>query len=165
MRNLARALGAALALVLLAQAGDAAVTANSIVTAQTPTRGIVQFLQGTDAAGTYKTLYTGGANGSRCFAMWSTNNDGSATHLITVQLVNSAVKYGGMSITSVINAGFANATPAQNLMSSTNWPGLPVDSNGNPFIELANGDTLQATYATALTSSDVLNIVAVCADY
>lgn len=165
MRNLARVLLLATALALPAQLGDAAVTANSIVTAQTPSRGIVQFLQGTDSAGTYKTLYTAGANGSRCFGMWTTNNDGSATHLVTVQVVNTSVKYGGVALTTVSNAGFANATPAQNLMSSTNWPGLPVDNAGNPYIALNNGDTIQATFATALTSSDLINIMAVCADY
>jgi hypothetical protein len=143
----------------------AAVTPNSIVTPQTVNRGIVQFLQGTDSAGTYKTLYTAGANGSRCYSMWSTNNDPSATHLLTVQIVNSAVKYGGVALTSVSSAGFVNGTPAQNLMSTTNWPGLPVDQYGNPYIELISGDTLQATFATALTASDLINIVTSCSDF
>lgn len=144
---------------------DAAVTANSVVTAQTPNRGIVQFLQGTDSAGTYKTLYTGGANGSKCVAVWENNNDGSATHLITLEVVNSSVKYGGIAITTASNDGYANATPAKNLFSPANWPGLPVDSDGNPFIFLANGDTLQATFATAITSSDKINLNAVCSDF
>lgn len=159
------ALLALAACIALPRSALPAVTANSIVTAQTPNRGIVQFLQGTDAAGTYKTLYTAGTNGSMCFSMWSTNNDPSATHLITVQIVNATVKYGGMAITSVESAGFVSGTPAQNLMSAANWPGLPVDSNSNPYIILASGDTIQATFATALTSTDVLNIVSSCVDY
>jgi len=162
MRKLALALTIS---ALTAHGASAAVTPNSIVTPQTPTRGVVQFLQGTDVAGTYKTLYTAGAFGSRCIGMWSTNNDASATHLITVQVVNAAVKYGGMAITSVVNAGFANAAPAQNLMSAANWPGLPIDNAGNPFLLLASGDTIQATFATALTATDVINIHTICADY
>ena len=59
----------ALCTVLLASPAFAAVTANSVVTAQTPNRGVVQFLQGTDSAGTYKTLYTAGTNGSICFGL------------------------------------------------------------------------------------------------
>jgi hypothetical protein len=158
---------ALLALCVVLPARDAlpAVTANSIITAQTPNRGIVQFLQGTDTAGTYKTLYTAGANGSMCFGMWSTNNDPSATHVITVQIVNAAVKYGGVALLSIVSAGFATGVPAQNLMSAAVWPGLPVDSNSNPYIVLASGDTIQATFATALTASDVLNIVTFCVDY
>lgn len=143
----------------------AAVTPNSVVTPQTPTRGTVQFLQGTDTAGTYKTLYTVLTNGARCNAMWSTNNDASATHLLTVQIVNTAVKYGGTSVTTTINQGFANGTAPLNLMSSTNWPGLPLDSGQNPYLQLVSGDTLQATFATALTAGDVVNIVASCQEY
>lgn len=157
----------ALAAALAFQIGvaEAAVTANSFVTPQTPNNGKVQFLQGTDSAGTYKTLYTAGSNGSRCYGLWSTNNDGSATHLITLQIVNNSVKYGGIALTSVESAGFANGAPAQNLLSSSVWPGLPIDQYGNPYIQLVSGDTLQATFATSLTTSDVINIVASCSDF
>jgi hypothetical protein len=153
---------ALLALFIVSHA-EAATTPNSVVTAQTPNRGVVQFLTA-DSATVYKTLYTAGANGSMCFGMWSTNSD-AATHLITVQLVAGAIKEGGMSITTVANAGFANAVPAQNLTSPANWPGLPTDSNGNPFILLASGDTLQATFTTAVTASAAVNIVVSCVDY
>lgn len=162
----ARRLAVALAGLLFASSvANAAVTANSIVTAQTPSRGVLQFLQGTDVAGTYKTLYTAGSNGAKCVAIWSTNNDPSATHLLTLQVVNGGVKYGGAALTTVVNAGFANAVPAQPFLSGGVWPGLPVDGSGNPYIILASGDTLQATFATAITSSDVINMEAVCAEY
>ena len=144
---------------------NAAVTANKIITLQTPSRGVVQFLQGTDSAGTYKTLYTGGSNGSKCIAIWMTNNDASATHLVTVQVVSSSVKYGGAALATKTSAGFTDGNPAQPVMTPAVWPGLPLDSDGNSFLFLASGDTLQATFATALTSSDVINLVAICADF
>ena len=153
------------AMLMIVGVAQAATTPNSIITAQTPNRGVVQFLQGTDSAGTYKTLYTAGTNGSKCFGLTTTNNDGSATHLLTVQTVNATVKYGGVAITSVESAGFATATPPQSLMSSTNWPGLPVDSDGNPYLMLISGDTLQATFATNLTSTDVINMYVTCVDF
>jgi hypothetical protein len=152
-------------LLLLSGVADAAVTPNSVVTPQAVNRGIVQFLQGTDAAGTYKTLYTAGTNGSKCVGMWTTNNDASLTHLVTVQIVNSTVKYGGTALTTVVNAGFVNGTGAQSLMSATVWPGLPVDSDGNPYLQLITGDTIQATYATNLTSTDLISIVVSCNDF
>lgn len=154
-----------LALLLASFPSFAAVTANSVVTAQTPNRGIVQFLQGTDAAGTYKTLYTAGANGSVIKAIWMTSNDASASHLVTCQIVNSAVKYGGAAVTDPINAGFATAVASINFMSPTNWTGLPLDSDGNPYLFMASGDTLQCTFATAITSTDVLNLVAFASDF
>lgn len=154
----------AAALGLLIAHAEAATTPNSVITAQTPNRGVVQFTS-SSTAGTYATLYTAGSNGSRCNGMWMSNNDASATHLVTVQIVNSSTKYGGTALTSVSSAGFANATPAQNLMSSTIWPGLPTDSDGNPYLQLVSGDTIQATFATSITSSDVVNIVVSCADF
>ena len=143
----------------------AATTPNSAVLPQTPNRGIVQVLQGTDSAGTYKTLYTGGSNGSMCFGMWMNTNDGTATHLVTVQLVNSAVKYGGTAITTVLSAGFASGVPAQAIMTPAVWPGLLSDVVGNEYIFLVSGDTIQATFATALTSSTVINLQVSCVDY
>lgn len=150
---------------LFAMPALAAVTPNSPVTAQTPNRGVVQFLQGTDSAGTYKTLYTGGSNGSDVIGIYVTNNDASATHLVTCEVVNSTVKYGGAAFTTVESAGYANAVPAQNLMAPYNWPGLPQDSRGNPVLRLISGDTLQCTFATSLTTTDKINLVAVTADY
>jgi hypothetical protein len=160
-----RNLALTIALVLVAGTAQAATTPNSVITAQTPTRGIVQFLQGTDAAGTYKTIYTAGSNGSKVVALYATSNDASAAHLVTCQIVNSAVKYGGTAVNVPTNSGFANATAQINMMSQTNWVGLPLDSDGNPFFYMVSGDTLQCTFATALTTSDVLNLIAVVADF
>lgn len=143
----------------------AATTPNSAVTVQTPNRGVVQFLQGTDVAATYKTLYTASANGSKISGIYETNNDGSATHLVTCQIVNGGVKYGGVAITTASNDGFANAVPSKNFMSSGNWPGLPLDWQGNPYLFMVSGDTLQCTFATALTSSTVINLVAISGDF
>jgi hypothetical protein len=151
----------------------AATTPNSIVAPQTPNRGILQFLAGSDSAGTYKTLYTAGANGSICNGIVLTSND-PASHLVTLQLVSSAVKYGGTALNSGTTLpGFANAVPPINVMSQSNpaasvvgiWPGLPLDQNGNPYITLNSGDTLQATFATTLTTSDFVNLIAFCQDY
>jgi len=152
-------------LAIATGAAYAAVTSTPVFV-QTPNRGIVQFLQGTDSAGTYKTLYTGGANGSKCTGMFLTSTDSTA-HLVTVQLVTSAVKYGGTAVTTgTTTPGFAAAAGAVNVMSAANWPGLPIDSDGNPYIYLAgSGDTLQATFATNLSSSTLINIVAICADF
>jgi hypothetical protein len=171
-----RAIILAIAGLLWFNIAQAAVTANNPITPQVINRAVAQFLQGTDAAGTYKTLYTAGSNGSRCVAVQTTNNDGSATHLLTFQLVNGGVKYGGTAITTVSSAGFANANPAQLITKVPSyspwvpttglplWP-LPEDSDGNGFIEMISGDTLQVTFATNLTASTLINVYASCVDF
>jgi hypothetical protein len=147
---------------LLALSADAATTPNSIITAQTPNRGLTQFLQGTDAAGTYKTLYTAGANGSKCNAVWGTTNDGTVTHVITLQILNGGHFYGGNAVTLALSAGFNGTNaPSQTIMPM----GLPNDSDNNPYIQLISGDTLAVTFATALTAGTLINVVASCADY
>jgi hypothetical protein len=154
--------------ILVATPALAAVTPNSVVTMQAINRGQVQFLQGTDAAGTYKTIYTAGANGSRCVGLEVNNNDGTAIHLVTIQRVNGAVKFGGVALNTVLSAGFINGVPSQLIIKvpSSN-PGLwflPDDSDGNSYIQMITGDSLQATYATALTTATVINILTYCGD-
>lgn len=97
--------------------------------------------------------------------IWETNNDPSATHLVTCQIVNGGVKYGGVALTTVSSSGFANNVPAVNLLDPSVWSGLPVDSDGNPYLMMISGDTLQCTYATALTASDVINLMANATDF
>lgn len=145
----------------------AAGTPNQPVFPQTANRGAVQFLEGTDTAGTYKTLYTAGAKGSICKALWMQNSD-TATHLVTVQIVNTAVKYGGPTPTTTVAAGtIAILGPPVGLMAAAVWPGLPLDQNGDPYLYLINGDTLQATFATALTATagTVIDLIAICSDF
>ena len=166
MRRRFAAFAVLAAVSLLADSPNAmAAVTSTPVFLQAAKLGVVQFLQGTDVAGTYKTLYTAGSNGSRCSAIVATSSDGSAAHLLTLQIVRSTIKYGGTAVNVAVSSGFAAGSPPVNLMSSTNWAGLPVDSNGNPFLHLQSGDTLQATFATALTSSTVINVIAVCGDY
>jgi hypothetical protein len=151
--------------LLFGAAAQAATTANSIVTPQTPNRGILQFTH-SSTAGTYGTLYTAGSNGSKCYAVTSSNTDGT-THLLTLGLFNGGTQYSQVSVTSVANAGNANATAPQNLLSTAIWAngGLPQDSEGNYYFLLASGDTLQATFATTITASDFVNFYAICVDF
>ena len=157
--------GVAAAILVLCGVAYAAVTPNSIVTAQTVRRGVVQFLSGTDTAATYKTLYTAGVNGSKCFGMVETNNDAMATHVVTAAVFNGTVNYGGTSIVTVALDGYVNTAPPKAMMSPATWPGLPIDANGNPFIYLVSGDTLQVTFATAITAMEWVNVFVNCVDY
>lgn len=176
MRN--RIVALAFALWLLAAQFSPLLAAYSTtpVFVQTPKLATVAFIQGTDAAGTYKTVYAGAANGpgSKILGIWVTSNDGSASHLVTIQISTSASAHcspqsncvGGVAVTIPISSGFANGVPAINMLSPTYWPGLPVDSDGNPYLFLsATTQTIEATYATALTASTQIAITVVAAEF
>jgi hypothetical protein len=162
-----------LLLLSLAQASGAAVSSTPVFV-QTPKIGNVQFLQGTDSAGTYKTVYTGGTNGSKITGIFVTTNDATTSHLVTIQISSSTSAhcspntscYGGVAVTIPVSSGYVNAAPAVNMMSAILWPGLPLDSDNNPYFMLpGNTYTIEATFATALTSTNWLNVVVVAADY
>lgn len=151
-------------LLLTASLAFAVTTPNSFISPQTINRGILQFTN-SSSAGTYSTLYTSGLNGSRCYGLYATSSD-ATNHALTVQFVTGGTRYGGMTInTGTTLPGFANAVPPLNLLSTGNWPGLPVDEKGNPFIQLVTPDTIQATFTTAITSSTFVNLVAFCSDF
>ena len=152
------------ALAILSGNAIAATTPNSAVRAQTPTNGKLQFLPAS-TPGTYLTLYTAGANGSRCNALMLSATDQTATHLVSCQIVNGGVKYGGTFGTTVLSGGAGVLTAQQNLMSPSAWVGLPTDSSGTPYFQLVSGDTFQCTYATAVTTADAVNLIAMCADF
>jgi hypothetical protein len=166
MRLLQRLIPAILVALLSASFANAATTPNSFVTPQVPNIGTVSFISGTDSAGTYKTIYTGGANGSKCFAMMLNHDDQGAAHLVTWRIVHSTIGYDIGTYTTVSGSLPANTFGSSiNLMSATNWSGLPLDASGNPYIYLTNGDTLRATFATSLTSADQINIITFCTDF
>lgn len=138
---------------------------NSFITPQTPNLGLVRFVQGTDAAGTFKTAYTAGANGSKCFSSLLVHNDQTVTHQILIQVTRSAVPFIVATYTTVIGLAANINGPSVNLMATANWSGLPGDNNGNGFFELNSGDILQMTFVTALSAADIINIAVQCGDY
>ena len=167
-----------LLLVLLAVPVHAAVTPNSYITPQTSKTTTTHFVQGTDTAGTYKTIYVPtSTSGSRIVGIWVTTTDGSLSHLVTVAVSSSTSSHcgtmatsttcaPGAAVTVAANSGFAASTPAVNLLTSTNWPGLPVDSDGNPYLALSdNTQTIELTFATALTSSTKLSVTVIASDF
>jgi len=166
----------ALVVVLFGNLAFAAVSITPVFV-QTPKAQVTTFVQGTDSAGTYKTIYTGGSNGSKVFAVYVSSTDGTATHLVTVQVSTSTSAHcspqsgcaPAAAITIPVNAGFTSGTPPVTFLP---WAGLPFDSDGNAYLFLQDGTggsghaaTLEATFATALTASTQLAVTVIAADF
>lgn len=145
-----------------------AVTANSLVTPQTPKITPQNFVQGTDSAGTYKTIYTAGSNGSKIVGINVTTDDGSATHVLTLVLTRSATDYVLGAYTLPVNSGTDGSAATVDLLAggpSTLIKGLPFDNDGQRYLFLESGDTLRLTFATALTASKRINVLTIGADF
>ena len=151
---------AAVLLLFAAQPAIAAVT-NTPIFPQTLKNTKTCYVQGTDTAGTYKTIYTGGANGSKIVAIWAGTND-DVSHLVIVRHSSSTSDHcatngtcsSGAAVTVAASSGYAASTPVINMVSTTNWPGLPADTDGNPFMFLSdNTQTIEATFATAFSTA------------
>lgn len=166
--------------LLCAMPAWASVTANSVVTAQTPTTNMVQ-LASTSSTATYYGVFTAGGNGARCEGVWESNSD-SATHVITYALQTTTgtteatgatvptggattVNYAAAAITTGAGDGTSSGKPAVNVISATNWPGLPVDVAGNPYLQIPANMSLVVSYATAITASDFVYIFASCVNF
>lgn len=138
-----------------------AVSQNLFVTAQTPKFPKVQITNANNL--TAQTLYTCGANGTLITGMWATSTDTSARD-VQISVLNTST-YNIVTATVAINAGSVAGTPAVNLMSQANWPGLPLDNNGNPYFHCISGDVLQAGMIVQLTAAKFMNVFLVAADF
>ena len=128
-------------------------------------------MEPTDPTAALKALYVAGAtnsgtNGSIVYSPIAVNN-GATAHLVTLYVTNS----GGTilaqitAVTVPLQAG-NNGTPTPvALFSAANTPGLAIDSNGNSFYPLNNGETLSAAYATAQGTAEILYVSCGAADW
>lgn len=170
-----RLLAAALAALFLA-AGlvEAAVTATPVFLQKIGTTHLAQIINSTgfaviatDAASVTNTVaaYTCGADGSKITGMVAGSTD-TATALLEVFIVNTSKVYLLGTFTVPINAGNVSSTPVLNLMSSANMPGLPADSDGNPYFTCVTGDVIRVGVQTAaVTANKAVTVTVVGADF
>jgi hypothetical protein len=139
----------------------AATTANTFIAPQTPQRESYQYTSASTPAA-YTTVYTAGANGSIITALIESNTDSSATHVVNCSVYNATIQ---LTSSTAITTTSPAAGSWNNINIMATWTGLPLDQNGNPFLILVSGDTLQCTYATAITAAKFVVITAIGADY
>lgn len=151
-------------LVVLAGVAHAATVPNSSIDPQVPQLKAAQFTNAS-VAGTYVTVYTGDADGTKVIGLIVTSSD-NAANVVTCQLNKAGTRVGGVAVSVPANAGFANNAPPVDFLSPALWIGLPRDSDGNPVIFLSDAsDSVQCTFATALGASEVINVVAIGGDF
>jgi hypothetical protein len=127
-----------------------------------PQNGKVQILNATNLANV--TVYTAGGSGSKVVALLVSSTD-TASRDVQIKVSNGGTDFLLGTKTVPANSGNVAGTPTVNLLDPTVTPGLPIDSDGNPFLYLISGDTLTAAVLTQVTTAKVINLIAVLADF
>ena len=134
---------------------------NTAIFPQALALGLAQILPADTT--TAKTVVTAGANGTKITGLTCSSNDTS--RIVQLSLVRSAVVYILTTITVAANAGTDGTAAAVNLLNTTSTPGLPIDNDGQPYINMKSGDTLTAAVTVTVTAAKTISIAAIGADF
>lgn len=131
---------------------------------KTPNRGLTLISTGTGQG--LVTLYTGGANGSKIVSVNATTTSTTALD-VQMYITNLGNNYYLGTTNVAALAGTKSSVNAVALLNTTAIPGLPVDSDGNPYLILASSaDTLTLTSgATVPTTGGLIFASAVGGDF
>lgn len=128
----------------------------------TPKNGKVQVLPADTSS--LKTIVTAGSSGSKVVALIAASDDTSARD-VEFGITNGGTFYPLGTKTIPITAGTVAGAPSVNLLDPSIIPGLPVDNDGNPYLLLVSGDTLQAKTLTTVTTAKAVSLTAVYGDF
>ena len=99
----------------------------------------------------------GGTNGSKVEAVTIYTTD-TATNTVTLYINQSSVNYPLLQF--IVPAGSGNTTTIPfNVLNVALMPWLPIDANGNRYLNLASGSALYASIAS-VTSAKTVTIMA-----
>lgn len=147
-----------------------ALTPNSEITPQTPNNAKVVF---TNANATNPVgLYNSGSNGSKIVGVIITSTD-NVSHDFQLSIQGRSgggnVVYPLGTVSVPIGAGNSGSVPSVNALNNAQFPGLPVDSDGNPYLILVivGGvpDVLEGTLLTAIAGSGTVTVNIIAADF
>jgi hypothetical protein len=130
---------------------------------QTPKSYKVQILPADTSS--LKTIATGGANGTKINAINVASTDTSDRVVQFGIYVGSTLFILGTK-TIPLASGTTAGTPSVALLNLTDLPGLPVDSDGNPYLFLSDASSsLQIKSLTTVTTAKEIDVVASGADF
>jgi hypothetical protein len=115
-----------------------------------------------DAANTKKTILTAGSAGTKVVAVNSTSTD-TVSRICQLWLTRSAVSYLLGSAVVLTLSGTDGIVTTQNVLLL--FPGLPVDNDGQRYLFLESGDTLQASFTTQVTAAKEIDVYAIGANF
>jgi hypothetical protein len=117
-----------------------------------------------DSANTKKTIATAGSDGMKVTAVLATSTD-TSNRTGQLWLTRSATSYllGSTVVTTL--AGTDGSTATANLLPVSLMGGLPKDNDGQAYLFLESGDTLQVSFTAQVTSAKEVDVVAIAANF
>jgi len=104
-------------------------------------------------------LAAAGTNGSKIEEINCVSNDNSSAYTLNFYLYSSSTLYQLGCIDLYIQSGGIDNVPSINLLATSQMQ-FPKDSNGNPYIYLANGNSLYISVGSAVNSGKTLTFFA-----
>jgi hypothetical protein len=101
-----------------------------------------------------KVVDTAGASGSKYTSLIATSTD-TAAHDVQISRTNGGTSYLLGTVAVPAGAGNSAGAPSVNLLAVL---GLPIDSDGNPYIQLIYGDTLTVSSLVTVTTAKAITI-------
>jgi hypothetical protein len=111
-----------------------------------------------------KLCFTAGADDSDVKAIIATSDDTAAINL-KVYITRGGTDYLIGTVNIPIAAGTNGSTPATDILNSTAFSGLPLDSVGKRYIPLKNGDTLKVGALVTMTAAKTCTVSVLGQDY
>lgn len=99
-------------------------------------------------------------SGVKVVALFATG-EVTANRVLKVLITRGVVEHPLVAVNIPLNAGRDPAVPPVDLFTSALREILPKDADGQPYIYLADGDTVSAQIADAVTDTESVNVFAV----
>ena len=116
-----------------------------------------------DASG-QKVVCTAGANGSKVVALQLCSDDTSSRIIqVVIKRSGTSILVGSVSVPTL--AGTDGSAAAVNALNTTIMPGLPRDNDGQPYILLVSGDTLEIKSTTTVTAGKTVSATCIHGDF
>lgn len=117
-----------------------------------------------DSANTKKTVATAGSSGTKVVGVIATSTD-TSSRTGQLWLTRSATSYLLGSVSVVTLAGTDGSTATANLLPASLMAALPRDNDGQPYLFLESGDTLQVSFTAQVTSAKEIDVVAISGNF
>lgn len=131
---------------------------------QTPKITPVAFTN-SDSANTKKTIGTAGSDGMKVVAILATSTD-TSNRTAQLWLTRSATSYLlGSAVVTTLAGTDGSAATANLLNAGSLLAPLPRDNDGQPYLFLESGDTLQVSFTAQVTAAKEIDVVAIAGNF